>query len=109
MLPLCDLRSLCGIPDPLFPASLTQQLSFLRLRFLFRASFKDPTPLLSQESSPYEVFASTAFWYRQGGLIRDLPHPERLRFHGLITVLTLFLSRNLEILFHTSTLMRFAL
>jgi len=109
MLPLYDLGSLCGIPDPLFPASLTRQLSLLRLRFLFRASFKDPTPLLSQESSPYEVYASTAFWFRQGFLIRDLPHPERLRFHGLVTALAIFLSQNLEVLFHTSTLLRFAL
>lgn len=40
---------------------------------------------------------------------RELPHPERLRFHGLATVLTFFLSLNFKALFHASTLLRFPL
>jgi hypothetical protein len=65
-IPLCVLGPLCGFPDPHFPSSLTRKLSFHPLRTLSRASFKDPTAMLSQSSYSCEVSASLAFWFGQG-------------------------------------------
>ena len=61
-IPLCVLGPLCGFSDPHFPSSLTRKLSFHPLRTLSRASFKDPTAMLSQNSYSCEVSASLAFW-----------------------------------------------
>jgi len=49
------------------------------------------------------------FGFDQVSYFQDLPHLEQLRFHGLVTILAFFLSQNLEVLFHTPTLLGFPL
>jgi hypothetical protein len=77
-------------------------------------SFSEPLlktlPLmLSQRSDFYEVWFSTAYWFLKGSWFGICLVPDRLRFHGLVTVLTFCLNKNLGVLFHTPTLVRFPL
>jgi hypothetical protein len=75
----------------------------------FQSFFKDPAQKLSLKSGSFEVFAPSAYWFKKGFWFQDLPHPEKVRFYGLITVLAFCPCSNLTVLFHTATLMGFPL
>jgi len=110
MLPLCDLESLCGVPDPLKASSLTRKLSFQLLRRLLRVRFTDPTlKHVVRKGDSCEVLFPIAFWSSKGLAFRICLIPNRLRMHGLATVFTLCLIKNLRVLFHTPTLLGFTL
>jgi hypothetical protein len=68
---------LYGVPNLLFPSSLTRKLSFFPLQTLFRVLSLKTLPLfkLSPRSYSSEVRASLAFWFKAGPFFPKLAYP----------------------------------
>jgi hypothetical protein len=65
--------------------------------------------LRERKATFLRFYSLQRFGFEQGLNVQNLPHFERLTLYGLITILTFCQVQNLNALFQTSTLLRFAL